>query len=494
MRKAKIVCTIGPATESVAALGRLIEQGMDAARLNFSHGTHASHGRAIQAVREAAAGRRVAVAIIQDVQGPRIRVDEMSEQGLEVAAGQSVRLRTALARSGGQLAQSGAQDAQMDAASGARSGGQIDVPVTYQHLARDVRPGGRILIDDGLIELTVTRIAGGVVECLVVTGGRILSHKGINLPGTNVSAPTLTEKDREDIRFGVAAGVDYIALSFVRGPEDIEAAKQLVAGCGRDVPIIAKIERVEAVNALPAILDAADGVMIARGDLGVEMGAEAVPVLQKRIIAEANRRRRLVITATQMLESMTQRASPTRAEASDVANAVFDGTDAVMLSAETAIGRYPVETVRVMDRIIRAAEEGIEPSALRRRDADGDARSCSEAICTAASTAAWAITASAIVAFSELGATARLISKQRPAAPIVAFTPFELVRQRMALYWGVIPHCMHQIAQTDERVHEAERRLKAEGFVKPGERIVILSGTQIGQPGGTNLMKLHEVP
>ncbi|SLM47078.1 Pyruvate kinase 2 [Nitrospira japonica] len=484
MRKAKIVCTIGPASESLDVLSRLIEQGMDAARLNFSHGTHDSHRRAIRSIREAAASRQAAVAIIQDVQGPRIRVDEVGEKGLDVAPGQSVRLQTALARSGGQLA----------AASGAPAGGQIDIPVSYPHLARDVRPGGRILIDDGLIELTVTRIAGGAVECLVVTGGRITSHKGINLPGTNVSAPTLTDKDREDIRFGVAAGVDYVALSFVRGPEDIAAAKQLVAACGRDVPIIAKIERVEAVNALPAILDAADGVMIARGDLGVEMGAEAVPVLQKRIIVEANHRRRLVITATQMLESMTQRASPTRAEASDVANAVFDGTDAVMLSAETAIGRYPVETVRVMDRIVRAAEEGIAASASRRRDADGDARSCSEAICTAASTAASAITASAIVAFSELGSTARLISKQRPVAPIIAFTPFEPIRQRMALYWGVTPHCMHQIAQTDERVHEAERRLKAEGIVKPGERIVILSGTRIGQPGGTNLMKLHEVP
>jgi pyruvate kinase len=492
MRKAKIVCTIGPASESLDTLGRLIEHGMDAARLNFSHGTHTSHGRAIQAVREAAASRQAAVAIIQDVQGPRIRVDEVGEQGLEIVPGQSVRLRTALARSGGQLAQSGAH--QIGAAPGATSNGQVDIPVTYQHLARDARPGARILIDDGLIELTVTRIVGGVVECAVVTGGRIVSHKGINLPGTNVSAPTLTEKDREDIRFGVAAGVDYVALSFVRGPDDIAAAKQLVAACGRDVPIIAKIERVEAVNALSAILEAADGVMIARGDLGVEMGAEAVPVLQKRIIAEANRRRRLVITATQMLESMTHRASPTRAEASDVANAVFDGTDAVMLSAETAIGRYPVETVQVMDRIIRAAEEGIEPSVLRRRDVDGDARSCSEAICTAASTAASAITARAIVAFSELGLTARLISKQRPAAPIIAFTPFEPVRQRMALYWGVIPPCMPQIAQTDERVYEAERRLKAEGFVKPGERIVILSGTRIGQPGGTNLMKLHEVP
>ena len=377
MRKAKIVCTIGPASDSVALLDHLIESGMDAARLNFSHGTHHSHGRAIKAIREAAGRRQVAVAIIQDLQGPRIRVGDLGNAGIEVVTGQPVRLQTVLARSGGQLGASSLTPSTIP-----------EIPITYQYLVRDVQPGARILIDDGLIELVANRISGGLVECTVAAGGRITSHKGINLPGTRVSAPTLTEKDREDIRFGVAAGVDYLALSFVRGPEDVEAAKQLVAECGGDVPIIAKIERSEAVNSLTAILDQADGVMIARGDLGVEMGPEAVPILQKRIIAEANRRRRLVITATQMLESMTQRTSPTRAEASDVANAVFDGTDAVMLSAETAIGQHPVETVRVMDRIIRAAEEGIEPASTPRPDADRDEVSCSEAICTAASTAA----------------------------------------------------------------------------------------------------------
>jgi len=361
MRKAKIVCTIGPASDSLMSLDRLIEHGMDAARLNFSHGTHEWHGRTIKTIREAAARRQVAVAIIQDLQGPRIRVGDLGDGGVEVATGQSVRLQTVLARSGGQLG-----------ASSIVASDIAEIPITYQYLVRDVQPGARILIDDGLIELVVNRISGGVVECTVATGGRITSQKGINLPGTRVSAPTLTEKDGEDIRFGVAAGVDYLALSFVRGPEDVAAAKQVVAECNGDVPIIAKIERSEAVDALNGILDQADGVMIARGDLGVEMGPEAVPILQKRIIAEANRRRRLVITATQMLESMTQRTSPTRAEASDVANAVFDGTDAVMLSAETAIGQHPVETVRVMDRIIRAAEEGIEPSFAHRRAADHD--------------------------------------------------------------------------------------------------------------------------
>jgi pyruvate kinase len=482
MRKAKIICTIGPASDHLKTLDRLIECGMNAARLNFSHGTHDSHAAAIKTVRQAADQRRVPVSIIQDLQGPRIRVGEVAEGGVILTEQQMVRLQTMLARSGGQL---GHQSLAAPAIA--------EIPVTYQHLARDVRPGARILINDGLIELLVEQVSGGSIDCRVIIGGRVTSHKGLNLPGTGVSAPTLGDKDREDIRFGVAQGVDYIALSFVRGPDDIRTAKKLIAACGGSIPVIAKIERQEAMTCLDAILDEADGVMIARGDLGVEMGPEAVPILQKRIIAEANRRRRLVITATQMLESMTQHLRPTRAEASDVANAVFDGTDAVMLSAETAIGAHPVETVQVMDRIIRAAEEGSEPGVVPKRHSDFGNMSFPEAICTAASSAAAATTASAIVAFSELGSTARLISKQRPAAPIIAFTPFDPVRRQMALYWGVQPHTMQQITQTDERIHEAERRLKAEGLVKPGERIVILSGTRIGQPGGTNLIKLQEV-
>ncbi|MCC2640686.1 MAG: pykA [Nitrospira sp.] len=482
MRKAKIVCTIGPASDGPTVLEQLIQCGMNAARLNFSHGTHESHGRAIKAIRDQADRQGVAVAIIQDLQGPRIRLGEIPG-GMELVAGQTVRLKTMALRSGGQI---GAREV-IDRPAVA------EIPVTYHALTRDILPGARILIDDGLVELRADRIVDGAVECTVTAGGRIISHKGMNLPGTAVSAPTLTDKDREDLRFGVAEGVDYIALSFVRGAEDIIAARQLIADCGGNVPIIAKIERQEAVNSLEAILAQADGVMIARGDLGVELGPEAVPVLQKRIIAGANRQRRLVITATQMLESMTQHMRPTRAEASDVANAVFDGTDAVMLSAETAIGQHPVEVVRVMDRIVRAAEVETGPGFIRRVQMDSGHVSFPEAICLSASSAAAAIGASAIVAFSERGMTARLVSKQRPAAPIIAFTPFAQVRRQMALYHGVLPHTMAQIPTTDERVSEAERRLKAEGLAKTGERIVILSGTRIGAPGGTNLMKLHEV-
>ena len=483
MRKVKIVCTIGPASDGQVVLEKLIQSGMNAARLNFSHGTHDSHGHAIKVIRDTADRQGVAVAIIQDLQGPRIRVGDIPGVGMELLAGQTVRLRTMASRSGGQL---GARTVIVKAA-------VPEIPVTYHALTRDIRPGARILIDDGLVEMKADRIVDGAVECTVIAGGPVTSHKGMNLPGTIVSAPTLTDKDREDLRFGVAQGVDYIALSFVRGAEDIVAAKQLIADCGGDVPVIAKIERQEAVTELEAILLHADGVMVARGDLGVELGPEAVPVLQKRIIAAANRHRRLVITATQMLESMTQRVRPTRAEASDVANAVFDGTDAVMLSAETAVGQYPVEVVQVMDRIVRAAEVETGPCFVRRVQPDTACMSFMEAICLSASSAATATGAGAIVAFSERGTTARLVSKQRPVAQIIAFTPLETIRRQMALYWGVLPHTMTQISTTDERVQEAERRLKAEALVTTGERIVILSGTRVGQPGGTNLMKLHEV-
>ncbi|MDE3226659.1 MAG: pyruvate kinase [Nitrospirota bacterium] len=471
MRKAKIVCTIGPASQSPAVLDRLIAAGLDAARLNFSHGSHESHARAIAAVREAAAGCGRVVAIIQDLQGPRIRIGALPA-AVEAKAGAELTLTP-------------------EGTSPEPEGGALRLPVTYPDLARDVKPGARILINDGLVELTVERVVGEEVRCRVVTGGLIASHKGLNLPGTTVSAPAVTEKDREDLRFGLAQGVDYVALSFVRGPEDIAAARQVMAEQGKDVPVIAKIERAEAVEALEAILEAADGVMIARGDLGVELEPEAVPVLQKRIIQAANRRRRLVITATQMLESMTEHPRPTRAEASDVANAVFDGTDAVMLSAETAAGRYPVESVQVMDRIVRTAEEN--PAARRPHGEGRGGTSIPEALCEAALQAAEATGSTAIVAFSESGTSARLMSKQRPAAPIVAFTPFEPVRRRMALYWGVLPLPMQRIAEADARVHEVERRLAEQALAKPGARIVILSGTLVGQIGGTNTLKVHEV-
>ncbi|OQW42629.1 MAG: hypothetical protein A4C66_09145 [Nitrospira sp. HN-bin3] len=478
MRKAKIVCTIGPASQSPAMLHRLIESGMNAARLNFSHGTHDSHARAIAAIRQAASHQGTAIAIIQDLQGPRIRVGVVAQEGIEVKAGQTVRLRTAWPPT--------ADDRLLPSS-------PPEIPVTYPRLARDLRAGARVLINDGLIELVAERISDEVIDCSVLTGGTITSHKGINLPGTTVTVPAVTEKDRDDIRFGVEQGVDYLALSFVRGPHDIATARTLLEECGARIPIIAKIERAEAVAALEDILDCADGVMIARGDLGVEMGPEAVPILQKRIIVEANRWRRLVITATQMLESMTQAARPTRAEASDVANAVFDGSDAVMLSAETAVGAYPVEAVQVMDRLIRAAEDTTEPGVTVNAHPSGGKPSPAEAISMAAVSAAGSVRANAIVAFTESGTTARLISKHRPASPLLAFTPSDAIRRQMALYWGVRPFPMSQGGPPEAWLEEAEQRLAVEQLVRPGDVIAVVSGTMAGQVGGTNMLKLHEI-
>jgi pyruvate kinase len=486
MRKAKIICTVGPASLKPDILDRMIAGGMDAARLNFSHGTHDSHAQAIRMIREAAKRRHATVAILQDLQGPRIRIGSVAPEGVTVTPGQRVRL----------IVGNATADPRAGIHDGARSvsaGYTADIPVSYPSLTKDVQPGARVLIDDGLIELTAEKVTAEAVDCAVVRGGRVTSHKGVNLPGTRISAPALTDKDREDLRFGVAQEVDYVALSFVRGPEDILAAKGQVSAAGGDHPVIAKIERPEAIHALDAVIEQADGVMVARGDLGVEMGPEAVPVLQKRIIAAANRRRRLVITATQMLESMTQHPTPTRAEASDVANAVFDGTDAVMLSAETAAGRYPVEAVQVMDRIVQAAEEGKPLDIVRRSETPPGQYTVPEASCAAAFSAALAIGAQAIVVFSESGATARLMAKLHPQGPIIAYTPNEPTRRRMALYWGVTPRMMAHVDQPDERVQEVERRLKADGFVKSGDRIVILSGTLSGRRGGTNAIQLHQV-
>jgi len=484
MRKAKIVCTIGPASAEPSVLERLMNSGMDVARLNFSHGTHDSHRAAIASIRTVAERLVRPVAILQDLQGPRIRVGDFEGPGVEVTAEQRIRLVGGMRRSGGQIGSQTTAPSKL-----------AEIPVAYPQLTLDVRPGARILIDDGLIELLVITVNGGAVECRVKTGGRIMPHKGVNLPGTTVSAPTLTEKDRKDIRFGIAEGVDYMALSFVRGPQDIRAVRSLVVEAGGDQSIIAKIERAEAIETLDSLLEEADGIMIARGDLGVEMGPEIVPILQKRIIARANQYRRPVITATQMLESMTQQPNPTRAEASDVANAIFDGTDAVMLSAETARGQYPVESVQVMDRIVRVAEsETMLPNISVAKHSPGRERhSIPEAMCAAAASASASTQAAAIAALSESGATARFLSKQRPVAPIVAFTPHESVRRRMALYWGVLPRLLARVRKPGEPVHTVEQQLVKEGLAGAGDCIVLLSGTVTGQLGGTNTLKLHRI-
>jgi len=466
MRRAKIVGTIGPASESPEILGKLIAAGLDVARLNFSHGSHEQHARAIAAIRSAAASAGRPIAILQDLQGPRIRIGNLAEP-VSVESGQTLTLTTDSQAGGGAI------------------------PVTYESLPADVKPGDRILIDDGLIELAVEEAGRQAIRCRVVTGGTIRPHKGMNLPGVAVSAPAFGEKDRADLSFGLSHGVDYVGLSFVRGPEDVLAARAWMKKYDAEAAIIAKIERPEAVEHLEAIVAVADGVMIARGDLAVETSPEAVPLIQKRIIRLCNERRVIVITATQMLESMTASPRPTRAEASDVANAVLDGTDAVMLSGETASGRYPVEAVETMARIVAAAEQGLEQAPIPAQ-APSPAP-FPAAVCAAGARAARETGAKVVVAFTESGTTARLLSKERPPVPIVAYTPHDAVRRRMALYWGVLPRAMRTIPNTDELIRELERSLREEKLAGSGDRIVILLGAPAGTRGGTNLMKLHTI-
>jgi pyruvate kinase len=373
----------------------------------------------------------------------------------------------------------------------ARVGNADCVSTTYRGLPQEVRRGDRILLADGLIELRVIRVRGDDVQCEVINGGELGEHKGINLPGVKLKVSALTPKDREDLRFALSHGANYIALSFVRSANDVRAAQAAIRRAGKDTPVIAKLEKPEAIENLDEILGAADGVMVARGDLGVEMSPEKVPVVQKLIIAKARERRIPVITATQMLESMTQNPRPTRAEASDVANAVFDGTDAVMLSGETASGQYPREAVAMMDRIIREAESSVPASSRHRRGRErlSVAETVSEAVCHAATELHMKV----IAVFTESGSTARLISKYRPGPPIIAFSPLQDTRRRLSLLWGVVPRSIEHVENIDQLAHLAERRLLEEGLVEPGDTVGIVAGTPLGTRGTTNFMKLHTI-
>ncbi|RMH35245.1 MAG: pyruvate kinase [Nitrospirae bacterium] len=477
MRRAKIICTIGPASRSPETLERLIRHGMDVARLNMSHGTYAEHHEVVRNVRRLAKESGRAVAIMLDLQGPRIRVGDLP-QPLTLESGQTVRL--VAAHTSGDLAEKSVA-------------GEPVIPIDYESLTQSLRPGARVMMDDGLIEMVADRVEQDSVICTVITGGQLKARKGVNFPGTRLNLPSLTDKDWRDVQFGLDHEVDYIALSFVRSAEDIRALKLVIADQSSSVPIIAKVERPEAIERLDEILASANGVMIARGDLAIEMSPEDVPILQKQIIRAANRHRRIVITATQMLESMTTNPTPTRAEATDVANAIFDGTDAVMLSAETSIGRYPIDALQVMDRIIRRAEGADRVREPETRLDSGGARSIPEAVCTAAVTAADTIRAKAILAMTERGATAQLVAALRPAVPIIALTPFEQVRRRLAMIWGVVPYILSPIANTDTRIAAGVELAKAAEGIRAGDDLVVLTGVQVQQPGGTNLMKIHHV-
>ena len=441
---------------------------MDVARLNFSHGSHADHAQSIALIRAAAIKHEKPVAILADLQGPKIRTGPL-------AGGSPV-----LLRSGQKFIITTAKVL----------GDSTRVSTVFRPLPREVHRGDRILLSDGLIELRVEQIRGQEVLCEVINGGALGEHKGINLPGVQLRVPALTPKDRGDLIFALKHGVNYIAVSFVRRPEDVVLAKSLIRRAKKDTPVIAKLEKPEAIENIDGILRVADGVMVARGDLGVEMSPERVPVVQKMIINRARQARRPVITATQMLESMTENPRPTRAEASDVANAIFDGSDAVMLSAETASGKYPVESVSMMARIIEDAEASI---AEFPRPAPQEKLKVAETVAELVCHASRELHMRVIAVFTHSGFTARLVSRYRPLVPIVAFSPEADTRRRMALVWGVCPRNIKNIRHIDGLAEVAEKRLLEEKLVRKGDVVGIVAGMPMGIRGSTNFMKFHVI-
>ncbi|HWF13635.1 MAG TPA: pyruvate kinase [Candidatus Acidoferrales bacterium] len=462
-RAAKIVCTLGPASNSSEMIERLMRAGMDVARLNFSHGTHDDHARTIKRIRESSARLSQPIGILADLQGPKIRTGLLKDkQPVQLVSGQRFTIS-------------------IKEFAGSAEG----VSTTYKRMARDVSRGDRILLGDGLIELHVLSTTSTEVQCKVINGGLLGEHKGINLPGVKLKIPAVTAKDRQDLIFALQQGANFVAVSFVRDAKDVMLAKKAILQAKHDVPVIAKLEKPEAIEHLDEILQVSDAVMVARGDLGVEMSPEKVPVVQKQIIARACEARRPVITATQMLESMTQNPRPTRAEASDVANAVFDGSDALMLSAETASGAYPLEAVQMMDRIIREAEAN-NSHVLRPSPAQFNiAETASELICHASEELHMRV----IAVFTETGSTARLISKHRPRRPIIAFSTIQETRRRMSLNWGVVPRTIGKVQDIEELVQVAEKKLLEEKLVRPGDVVGIVAGTPLFVGGTTNFMK-----
>jgi pyruvate kinase len=467
-RRAKIVCTLGPATSSADQIARLIDAGLDVARLNLSHGTYADHEVACARVRAAASAAGRSVGVLVDLQGPKIRLGTFPGGPVRLCAGDEFTITT--------------EDG---------PGDRNQASTTYQGLAGDVQPGNRILIDDGRVLLQVTAVDGPRVAATVLVGGTISDHKGINLPGVAVSAPPLTEKDEADLRWAISRGVDMIALSFVRRPDDADVARKVMSECGAQLPLIAKIEKPEAVEALPEIVAAFDGIMVARGDLGVELPLEQVPLVQKRAIVLAREKARPVIVATQMLESMISAPRPTRAEVSDVATAVDEGADAVMLSAETSVGEYPVEAVATMSRVICAAEEQtLRPlSSLARVPT-----TTGGAIARAAAEVGAIVGARALVAFTMTGETARRLARYRSPIPLLAFTSTPATRSQLALIWGVetflVPdHGDH----TNEMVRQVEATLLDIGRCEKGDKLVIVSGSPLGSPGKTNSLRVHRI-
>jgi pyruvate kinase len=473
MRRTKIVATIGPATSTPEMIEKMLEAGMDVARLNFSHGTHADHAGRIALLRDAARALGRPLAILQDLQGPKIRTGALvGGKPVSLKPGQQFVITTETI-----------------------AGAAERVSTTYTPLPYDVRPGDRILVSDGLIELRVNKTTDSEVFTEVVFGGDLRENQGINLPGVNVSAPALTPKDAADLEFGLAQEVDYVALSFVRRASDIDDIKRRIAAIGKMTPVIAKIEKPEALHDLPGILSKVDGIMVARGDLGVEMAPEQVPVVQKQLIEACNSAGIPVITATQMLDSMIRNPRPTRAEASDVANAIIDGTDAVMLSGETASGIFPIESIQMMARIAEVAE-----ASGRHGDHTGANRwyvhhepDVAMALSSAATAIVQVLPTKGIVAFTKTGRTAQLVSRSRPIVPIFAFTPEEDVYRRLSLVWGVVPMMVDYVERLDDLSARVIDRLLYAGYAQRGDMVVMTGGHPISVRGPTNFVKVIQV-
>ncbi|MDP4126726.1 MAG: pyruvate kinase [Bacillota bacterium] len=464
MRRTKIVCTIGPASESKEKVQSLLAAGMDVARLNFSHGTHEEHGRRIAVLKEEAAKIGKHLGILLDTKGPEVRTGIVPEGGINLENGREFSLDTNLGL-----------------------GDQSRVGITYSDLWKRVKQGSHILIDDGQIDLEVTSVDNGIIRTIIRNGGVLKSQKGVNVPGTQIDLPAVTEKDIEDIRFGISQGIDFIAASFTRKAADVLAVRRVIEEMGADVHIIAKIESQEGLTNLDDILEVADGLMVARGDLGVEIAVEEVPIKQKEMIRKCNVLGKPVIVATQMLDSMIRQPRPTRAEASDVANAIWDGTDAIMLSGETAAGLFPVEAVRIMDKIsLRTEKTYLDNQVARHTQLN-----VAEAICFASYTIAKDLAAAVILTPTHSGLTSRMISKYRPVALIVAATPSATTARKLSLQWGVQPILVTESSGTDQMLSVAVNTSLNQNYIHPGDVVVITAGVPIGKVGSTNMIKVQ---
>ncbi len=479
-RKARIVATLGPSCQDEKTLHAMIDAGLDVARLNFSHGTHDDHAARIAMIRRLSQEHNKPVTILQDLQGPKLRVGNLPAQGIALKTGEKVKL------------------ASVDASDSkpANNGAPTLIPMDVPDLAGALSVGNRILLDDGHMELQVTGIYENTIEANVVTGGLLTSHKGVNLPGSKLNIPGFTEKDQADLIFGLEQGIDLVAISFVRTAQDILTVRQAIRSFApdkADTPIIAKLERPEAIDNLEEIMNVTDGVMVARGDLGVETSPAYVPIVQKRIIQEANRHSKTVITATQMLDSMINNPRPTRAEASDVANAVFDGTDAVMLSGETASGKYPVESIKMMSAIVLAAEEHFAEWGLHETGLEELERDDAISITRAARELAHDRNVAAIAVFTESGHTALLMSKARPRVPILAFTPELRTYQRLNMMWGVLPFFVPYASTVEGMITHLEAAIVSSTQIQPGQQVIVITGCPVGARIPPNFALLHRI-